>query len=84
MPHFNESQLEELERVFGLKRAPNPDPLPCRDGHVSWEAKVWWRGEDGPELVTANGSHWGNLHRYPDVYSLAMPKVQTKFVKYLD
>lgn len=77
MALFTEAELRELEIVFGLKRE---ETLPVRDGVVRKDTKVWWRGNDGPQLITA-GDEWVNIKEYPDAYQLKEPKTK---VEYLD
>ncbi|MNK29184.1 hypothetical protein D3C87_475750 [compost metagenome] len=81
MAHFNEEQLRELETVFGLVRAK--DTLPIKDGVIARGDKVWWRGECGPEHLTADDTsgNWDNIKAYPDIYSHKRPYFR---VEYLD
>ena len=74
MAHFTEEQLEELKTIFGLTRN---DTLPVRDGCVHKESMVWWRCEEGPELVKAGDpAHWINIRCHPQAYQLKKPVVQ--------
>lgn len=70
MPHFTNDQLDEIATVFGLRR--KTDVLPIKDGVVSKDQKVWWRGEDGPEFVIAE-KEWDNIRHYPEIYSHVRP-----------
>lgn len=72
---FSEAQLEELERVFELKRRPKAEVAPVRDGLVRKHDMVWWRSEEGPELVSAE-EHWGNIQQHPSLYSIGCPRVR--------
>lgn len=77
MSQFTEEQLKELETVFGLKRE---ESLPVRDGRVTRDSMVWWRGAKGPEQVRADsGTHWHNISAYPDVYQLAQPVYRVEY-----
>lgn len=77
-PAFTQEQLQYLEAVFGLK--PIQETLPVRDGVVTKETKVWWRGAAGPELVHANDkNHWGNIKRYPEIYQLKKPDFKVTY-----
>lgn len=79
MRHFTEEQLKELATVFGLTRA---ETLPVRDGVVSKTCKVWWRGNDGPELVVAGDpTHWENVRNYPSAYQLTKPKMKLTYLE---
>lgn len=54
-----------------------PDTLPVRDGCVHKESMVWWRCEEGPELVKAGDpAHWINIRCQPQAYQLTKPAVQ--------
>jgi hypothetical protein len=78
MPNFTDEQLAELETVFGIKRQ---DSLPVRDGRVTRDSMVWWRANLGPEHVRADsGTHWHNIHHYPDVYSIEEPRYRTEYL----
>ena len=84
MSHFTPEQLQELEARYGLK--PVKEMLPVRDGSVAIDGKVWWRGEDGPELVdlskpTDYKAHISNLRDFPKCYQLKKPKTT---ITYLD
>jgi hypothetical protein len=79
MSQFTEEQLKELETLFGLKR--REDILPVRDGVVSQDTMVWWRGNIGPKLVNANsGTHWNNIKEFPHLYQLAKPHTKLEYV----
>jgi hypothetical protein len=78
MSHFTEEQLAELATVFGLERA---DTLPVRDGVVTKDMMVWWRGEKGKRRVSA-ATDWENIREYPDIYQLDEPEVRS--VEYVD
>ena len=73
MSHFTEEQLKELETVFGIKRAQ--ETLPVRDGVVTKDTMVWWRGDRKCEHVNAGGD-WDNIKGYPDAYQLEEPHVR--------
>ena len=69
MSSFTPEQLQELEERFNLRPKTK-----VRDGFISRGDFVWWRGECGPEHVSSsNGSHWGNMLEYPNVYQIAKP-----------
>ena len=77
MAHFTEEQLEELKTKNGLTRN---NVLPVRDGYVHKESMVWWRCEEGPELVKAGDSvHWDNIRRHPQAYQQKKPVVQVVY-----
>mgnify|MGYP003537220235 FL=1 len=77
MVHFTEEQLEELKTIFGLSRN---DTLPVRDGCVHKESMVWWRCEEGPELVKAGDpAHWLNIRCQPQVYQIKKPAVSVVY-----
>ena len=77
MSHFTKEQLTEIATVFGLTFV---EILPVRDGHVTKTTKVWWRSDDGPELVEAGDpEHWRNIERYPGSYQLARPKINIQY-----
>ena len=77
MVHFTEEQLEELKTIFGLTRN---DTLPVRDGCVHKESMVWWRCEEGPELVKAGDpAHWLNIRCQPQVYQIKKPAVSVVY-----
>lgn len=38
------------------------------------EDDVWWHEQEGPIKVRA-ARHWDNIERFPEIYSLARPKV---------
>ena len=78
MPHFTEEQLQELATIFGLTR--QDDILPVRDGFVTKETMVWWRCEEGPELVKAGDlANWGNVKNYPLAYQLKKPNIRIEY-----
>ena len=82
MKQFDTEQLAALKEAF--KNIPEPKILPVRDGFVTYETKVWWRGKHGPEhVLPSEGTHWANIKAYPSVYQLAQPVVR-KTVTYLD
>lgn len=56
------------------------DVLPVSDGCVCEESMVWWKGEDGPQFVSAS-VHWYNIKDYPNIYSVSKPRYT---VTYLD
>ena len=68
--HFTEEQIQELETIFGIKRAA--ETVRVRDGRIAKGDMVWWRANIGPEHVDSS-SHWENIERYPDVYQIATP-----------
>ena len=77
MAYFTEEQLEELKTIFGLTRN---NVLAVRDGVVHKDSMVWWRCEEGPELVKAGDlPHWDNIRRHPLVYQLKEPVVQVVY-----
>lgn len=78
MSNFTEEQLAELEAVFGIKRQ---DSLPVRDGRVTRDSMVWWRGDKQCLHVKA-GIDWDNIRLYPHIYQLAQPEV--KRIEYRD
>lgn len=77
MTHFTKEQLQELETRYGLK--PVADVRPVRDGMVHKESKVWWRGVDGPEEVTAGDGHWSNILAFPEAYSVEKPRYRVTY-----
>ena len=79
MTHFTQEQLKELETIYGLKRVLPEGTLPVRDGVVTKETKVWWRGQTGPDHVVAR-YHWENICEFPKVYQLAEPKRKLVYV----
>lgn len=52
--------------------------LPVRDGYVGHKTKVWWRSDDGPQLVVAE-MDWGNIAEFPEAYQLAKPQVKITY-----
>ena len=72
MSRFTEEQLKELETIFGLKR--EEETLPVRDGVVTKDTLVWWKGQQGLEHVLAS-NHWYNIQEHPQVYQLEKPNV---------
>ncbi|HEX7909929.1 MAG TPA: hypothetical protein VF534_17815 [Paraburkholderia sp.] len=79
MPHFTDEQLAELEAVFGIKRQ---DSFPVRDGRVTRDSMVWWRGVHGPEHIKAGDDrHWGNIESFPDVCQIAEPIYRITYVE---
>lgn len=72
MPHFTKEQLQELATIFGLTMAE--ETLPVRDGVVTKETYVWWRGTHGPEKVLAERD-WKNIRDYPGLYQLKKPEI---------
>ena len=54
--------------------------LPVSDGCVCEESMVWWKGECGPQFVSAS-TYWYNIKDYPNVYSVKEPRYT---VTYLD
>ena len=75
MSHFNEEQLKELERIFGLTRVVTINTLPVRDGIVTKEDIVWWRGDEGAEQVRAE-DHWDHIKIWPFLYQRKQPVVK--------
>lgn len=75
MSQFNEEQLKELEVVFGLKRE---ESLPVRDGRVTRDSMVWWRGEKNCERVMA-GKDWENIKYHPHVYQIEEPRRRVQY-----
>lgn len=52
-----------------------------RDGVATQTSKVWWHGEDGPEIVNLDlhfnfDDEWENLIHFPQIYSLNKPQYQ--------
>ena len=81
MANFTREQLKELETLYGLKRVET-EVLPVRDGVVTRDSKVWWRGESGAQHIRAGElSHWRNSREYPSAYQLKEP---TRKVVYAD
>lgn len=76
MTYFTEHQLKELETIFDLKRT---NTVPVRDGIATINGKVWWRCEEGPELVSVE-EHIRNIRAYPDCYSVNKPVVKLVYV----
>ena len=83
MAQFSNNELQELAEVFGLTFAKK-ELLPVRDGYVFEGEYVWWRAEDGPELIAATGSHWENIKNYPACYQLKRLRIKQSFDSYLD
>lgn len=59
----------EYERILSVQ---------VRDGVATHSSKVWWHGEDGPELVDLTkpyqlSQEWENIFTFPLVYSLQEP-----------
>lgn len=78
MPHFTEEQLQELATYFGLKKVE--ETLPVRDGLVSKDTLVWWRGQQGPEHTLAGSpEHWENIRKFPKTYQLKEPRVRVVY-----
>jgi hypothetical protein len=75
MAHFTEEELDEIGVAFGLTRV---DTLPVRDGVVSKETMVWWRGEHTCERVKAERD-WINIRNYPQAYSLEEPNYRIQY-----
>ena len=75
MSHLNEEQLKELETTFGLTRVVTIETLPVRDGIVTENDEVWWRCDEGAELVKAK-DHWDNIKRCPFYYQRRKPVVR--------
>lgn len=78
MAQFTEEQLNELERIYGLKRVA--ESIEVRDGMLMRGEKVWWRCENGPELVNSE-KDWYNICKFPEAYSINEPRTK---VEYLD
>ena len=72
MSRFTEEQLKELETIFGLKR--EEETLPVRDGVVTKDTLVWWKGHQGLEHVFASNG-WDNIKEHPQLYQLKKPVV---------
>ena len=72
MSRFTEEQLKELETIFGLKR--EEQTLPVRDGVVTENTLVWWRGHHELEHVLAS-NEWDNIKKNPNIYQLEKPVV---------
>jgi len=71
---LTEDQLDQIGRVFNLKR--KIDTLTIRGGdEIAKGDKVWWRAENGPEYVVADGMHWGNIKNFPNCYQLTKLKM---------
>ena len=84
MAQFSNNELQELAEVFGLTLTKK-ERLPVRDGYVFEGEYVWWRAEEGPELVVSSSlSHWENIKNYPACYQLKRPRVKQSFDSYLD
>jgi hypothetical protein len=80
MNQFTEEQLKELETVFGLTRTKNL--IRVKDGLVTPDQKVWWRGANGPEECTpSDTAHAKNILKFPQLYSIGKPMMK---VEYLD
>jgi hypothetical protein len=78
MTHFTEGQLLELETRYGLK--PVAEVIPVRDGMVTKESLVWWRGSDGPEEAKAGDpAHWENIRRFPKAYQIGKPSYRVTY-----
>lgn len=69
---FTKEQMEWLNSYFDITVAKISESLPVRDGYVFKDSKVWWHGESGPDRVLA-GNEWGNISRYPEIYSIQEP-----------
>jgi len=77
---LTKEQLEQIAATFGLTFVKLPeDTLPVRDGIVDRLTRVWWRGEDGPDLVIA-GDEWLNIKGFPNIYTLAEPKIKLEYL----
>lgn len=76
MSLFSEEQIAELEKLFNLKRI---ETLPVRDGRVSKDHDVWWRNQNGPQLVQVS-LHWKNIIEHPSAYSIAEPLVSVSYL----
>ena len=72
MSRFTEEQLTELETIFGLKR--EEQTLSVRDGVVTKNTLVWWRGHHGLEHVLATND-WDNIKKNPKLYQVEKPTV---------
>jgi hypothetical protein len=73
---LTEIQLYQIAKVFDLKR--QTPTLPVRDGVVTPTSKLYWRCEDGPELVLAD-DHWGNIQEFPEAYQLEKPSIKVTY-----
>ena len=79
---FSKEQLLELDKFFNLtvfqqnalRDSLQGETLKVRDGHVTKQSSVWWRGVSGPEQVIA-GDHWGNIEAFPLYYQIQKPLV---------
>jgi hypothetical protein len=66
-------QIDQIAKTFGLER--KGEVLPVRDGFVTPETEVWWRGGKGPKQVIAQRD-WHNITAFPSFYQLAEPIVR--------
>lgn len=76
MSEFTESQLQELETIFNLKRV---ESLPVKDGRVSAAQYVWWHYKEYPQHILAR-THWDNIKEYPGLYSINKPKYAIQYI----
>ena len=74
---LTEAQLNQIASVFGLTKKEH---FPVMDGYVTLDDKVWWRCEDGPQLVNVC-EHIKNLKEFPNVYQLARPKTKIVYLE---
>lgn len=70
--NYTPEQLKEIQ--LEVARISGKPILAISDGwvHRNQEEKVWWKCEDGPELVEVN-EHWTNIRNYPHFYSYEKP-----------
>lgn len=80
MSNFTEAQLLELEKLYGLTRIG--ETACVRDGRITKGDKVWWRCEEGPQLIDSNTpAHWRNIQAFPAAYQINQPLVDTVLYK---
>lgn len=75
MQYHTAEQMKDINE----KATTGPCTIRIRDGWVSQGAKVWWRGNDGPEVVTLTGSHWFNAIVFPAYYQMKEPAVKITY-----
>jgi hypothetical protein len=70
--NYTPEQLKEIQ--IEVARISGKLIVAISDGwvHQDQEEKVWWKYEDGPELVEVSW-HWVNILQFPHIYSYAKP-----------
>lgn len=70
--NYTPEQLKEIQ--VEVSRVSGKHIIAISDGwvHQDQEEKVWWKYNDGPELVKVI-LHWSNIIQFPHLYSYDKP-----------